>query len=539
MKSGALLTAFGALGVAACASVTSNMGDKRDDPLTGVAYMVPTQRITVTATRVDSRAVKLDKALTNWVKAETALSAANAALVLAEKALKEANEALEAYTGSNDAYKAQLKLAQEKAKIAFNQANDAKTDANTANTTAREYVAKLQADRLAGGAPNEPRWVETLKLVASQAIGDPNLQFAASPEFNALRSDEGALTISNGLLQSADVTTSGEVDEILVSAFRAASIFGAGFLSPTETFSLTATGDKDPATKEDEQVGDDERTTVPVSECTAEGNKDPAEVPIHSRYKLRPNTTNLSFDPSNERDIFAANMALCQSGYSLRLRVDLNGETIGNEVSSGAPTDSAAAYKPPTLSENELSPREELEAEVEQICETVPSYSCGGLVYRTPRAFDFRVIQVVSETEKFLRHQQTLSLVSGAPLRLLEYEASPFTTVNNDAKFQAGVLVSYEYDRPGAVDEFANIPFRAANAAAEAISNLVQLRLNITDDTKDIQKLEAEIANLASTENAANELSIAEQQLEMLKVQKQILEIQADIDTLNQTGDTP
>lgn len=526
MKVRALLTALGVLSVAACTPLQSNIGLNSDRSLRGVAYMVPTQRVSLTATRTDSRPVKMDKALTNWVKAETQLGAANTELKLAKEVLKEAERELEAYTttGSDDAHEKKLKLAKELAEVAVNRATEAQKTASKAALTTRAYVEKLERERVVPGTTSEPRWAETLKLVASLPIGDPNLQFAASPNFNALRSDEGKLTIANGLLQSANVTASGEVDEILVSAFRAAAVLSLGVpdlggLKANQIFSLgTETKVVTPPTD-----------PLPVDECVS---NDPATFAIPPKYILRPNTLTLSFDPSNPSEIIEANTALCQSGYSLRLRV-------GSNENSPAANGNAAANGTAAASDTRSDLSLDHAAALDSLCRSVKTLSCPGLVYRTPQPFVFRVVEVNENREPYVRHQQTLSLVSGAPLRLLEYEASPFTTVSNDAEFQAGVLVSYEYDRPGAVDEIVNIPFRAVSAATEAVSTLVQLRLNITDDAKDIQKLEAEIANLASTESAANELSIAEQQLEMLKVQKEILEIQADIDALNQTGDTP
>ncbi len=506
MKFGASLALIGMMGVAACTSVESNIGLNDDTALRGVAYMVPTQRITLTATRTDPKPIPLQKAWAILLQAKVNSSAATAELTAAKKALDAAEANIKAYEDarvSNPAYRAELVKTRDQAKTAWQKATKANDDALSAASKAYEEVRKQEMAR--GVAP---RWEEAIKLVASPPVGDPTLRFAASPNFNALRSDEGQLTVANGLLQSANATSSGEVDEIIVSAFRAASVFGIGLPGVPTPEALSPSimaADHQPSSV----TKDDKLIPLPVTQC--DDVSDPTKVAIPPNYILHPNILSLSFDPSNPDDIRETNKALCHSGYSLRFHVRLNGES----PSGGSNT----------------------AAGIDTLCDA--SKTCPGLLYRSPQPFVFQVVEIYKDDHEYVRHQQTLSLVSGAPLRMLEYEASPFTTVNNDAEFQAGVLVSYEYDRPGAVDEIVNIPFRAVSAATEAISTLVQLRLNITDKTKDIRELEAEIANLASTENAANELSIAEKQLELLKVQKEILEIQADIDALNQTGDTP
>jgi len=117
MRFSELITLFGVMGVAACTSLESNIGQDTNAALEGVAYMVPTQRVSLIATRKDAKPIKLQKAWAARVQAEIALADAKTELKAANQAFDKAKEDLEAYKGPNTDHEEDLQLAFDNASI--------------------------------------------------------------------------------------------------------------------------------------------------------------------------------------------------------------------------------------------------------------------------------------------------------------------------------------------------------------------------------------------------------------------------------------
>jgi hypothetical protein len=104
---------------------------------------------------------------------------------------------------------------------------------------------------------------------------------------------------------------------------------------------------------------------------------------------------------------------------------------------------------------------------------------------------------------------------------VLPYGDAFFVTRRDDVAFSNGSLVSLTYDHPSEAAIAAGAPFRIVNAAAAAASQLVQLRLNLTNQRQ----------QLANAEGApgTSEVAQLENQVRILQLRQQIAQLEAQV----------
>jgi hypothetical protein len=469
-----------AIAISACASVESRSAGNGG---VGWSYMAPVRLVTVTAERApaleENRQATITRARTAYVQAVTN---AGAATQLRNTRKSEAEAARALANAAAGPARQELELAADRAEAAHRVAEveAVRTQglASAAQDTYERLVAQATADTT--------QWSETVRVVLGPAVGDPNHRFTADISSTPFRSASGTTIIgANGLLQSANHIADGQLDEVVVGA--AQSLFAL------TTPGFGARGVRAPA----------RQATAPA--CRDDGTLMQAyTAPAAQRRALT-----LTIDPTDPEQLSDVNAALCRAGFGYRLR---RGEPASRTVTTGP--------------------------ELDKICRTdrQGELRCNGLIYRQPRPVELRIERLDMScpavrladgvprncNNDFDEQILSMNLPNGAPLDVLPYGAAMFVTQRTDAIFADGSLVSVNYDRPSEAAVAASLPFRALRAGAEAVSNVVQLRLDLRDREGDLVRAEQELADLREADPLGDRAAELEAMQRVLRAQIEV-----------------
>ncbi len=510
----------------------------------GLAYMAPMRLLTVTATRAPAiEPQAITNARNALVGAENELTAARAALTTATTEARNARAlanaavpavpALETLAVSKEAVQrvAQARFdtanaAAVTARGAYQSVVTASRDARALENARNELVAAetdLTAARAArDGASGDDRVAaqrrvdiataraeraraaqeqlvmalgpprETVEITMGAAIGDRNARFVANVSNNWFRSARGRIVVGqNGLLQSANLTVDGQVDEVLVGVAQS-------------IVSLRAAGGG--GSQLIEVKGVNGKECGPDGEFATSGDTIPAPA------TLMPTTLSLSFNPVESADIDRVNQSLCGAGFTYRIEVR---EMLTTSATLPQPIN-ALAYPntPPELTPN-----------FETMCGLTVGGDenrrrCPGLVYRQNEPMQIDIIRFDSERGErtYIERSFSFSVPNGAPVDVLRYDDAMFVTRRDDVGFLDGSLVSLDFDRPSEAAVAASIPFRVVRGTTDALSELVQLRVNLENQQAALARAEQDAAAARASGDANAEIAQLESARRLLEL---------------------
>lgn len=519
----------------------------------GLAYMAPMRLLTVTATRAPAiEPQAITNARNALVGAENELTAARAALTTATTEARNARAlanaavpavpALETLAVSKEAVQrvAQARFdtanaAAVTARGAYQSVVTASRDARALENARNELVAAetdLTAARaVRDGASGDDRVAaqrrvdiataraeraraaqeqlvmalgpprETVEVSMGAAIGDRNTRFVANVSNNWFRSARGRIVVGqNGLLQSANLTVDGQVDEVLVGVAQSLVALSTTGGSGRQLWELKGI---DPAYGCDSTgaLVEENATTIPQSASPA------------------PTTLSISFNPVVPADIARVNQALCGAGFSYRI-----------SVRADAPSARAITESPPA--ENPTQP---LTTNFASMCSLTVGRApnqrrrCPGLVYRQNEPMNIDIIRFDNELRRqtYTERSFSFSVPNSAPVDVLRYDDAMFVTRRDDVGFVDGSFVSLDFDRPSEAAVAAGIPFRIVRGTTEALSELVQLRVNL--ENQQAALIQAEQAAAAARANDEANAEIAQ-----LESTRRLLELRLAVEEARQ-----
>lgn len=154
---------------------------------------------------------------------------------------------------------------------------------------------------------------------------------------------------------------------------------------------------------------------------------------------------------------------------------------------------------------------------------------CPGLVYRQNQPMQIDVIRYdnTSMSEAYVERSFSFSVPNAAPVDVLRYDDAIFVTRRDDVGFVDGSLVSVDFDRPSEAAVAASIPFRIVRGTTEALSELVQLRVNYTNQQTALTQ--AEQAAAAAQASGAPSAEVAQ-----LESARRILELRLAVEEARQ-----
>jgi hypothetical protein len=472
MKNWAALALSGML--CACATIQS---ESRTTAHEGVAYRPPMRFVRVTAVRAQVAPAQARAAL-NEARTAYLAEIVRAAPIEAERnrLVAEATAARSLADRAGPAVRPALEEAAQLARAHADVASDRHSAAQrvvTEKRTAYE-TALANAENAA-----QPGWGETITLTLGEPFGDPRHRFVARLQDSAFRGVAGAIHAPNGLLQSSNVTTAGGVEATLVGI--AQSIVGLQS-RPIRAAAAARQG-----------------ASAAAPACEADGDLTAAQT-----LMLGPATYTRDFDPTDATQVNQVNQALCNLGFSYRVRPE-----VPNAASAPGQPLTWSAVSTGTTFADTASP-----------C----TPECGGLVYRQdePVRIDVRKIDTtVIADAGYVARTFIANIPNASPLYVLPYGDAFFVTRRDDVAFSNGSLVSLTYDHPSEAAIAAGAPFRIVNAAAAAASQLVQLRLNLTNQRQ----------QLANAEGApgTSEVAQLENQVRILQLRQQIAQLEAQV----------
>lgn len=534
----------------------------------GLAYMAPMRLLTVTATRAppsDSQVVAA--ARTSLVAAEAELRAANnahsdardeavAARALADAAPHIASLQTTATTKELAQATAQVRVtvataAVVNARAMYQNLSNASRDqrafdgaladlrasvvglvaaqralaATPDDTAAQQAVARIEAEVVRRRQIYERLLLhtgplrETVEITMGPAVGDPNARFVANVSSNWFRSARGRLVVGqNGLLQSANLTVDGQLDEALVGVAQSiVALQSAGGRS-----SINALGF---------------REMLAANRCNVNGDLVSSETDTIPRDLVPgPATLSIAFDPVRRADVQRVNMALCGAGFGYRIDVrdgdlERRREATGIEREFQQEARPRIIPAPPAQAEENpvMTPR------FETMCGMTIGRGadlrrrCPGLVYRQSQPMNIDVIRFDNEARvrTYVERSFSFSVPNAAPVDVLRYDDAIFVTRRDDVGFVDGSLVSVDFDRPSEAAVAASIPFRIVRGATEALSELVQLRVNYTNQQTALTQ--AEQAAAAAQASGAPSAEVAQ-----LESARRILELRLAVEQARQ-----
>lgn len=491
----------------------------------GVTYMAPMRLLSVTATRTP---------------------------VLEPNVQAEVNRLRDAYAAANEKIAAQItefdRLTREEAVLRAAVAR-ATTDAArlTAITAADTKKAERDAaegqlatdraraiearvayeDYLTDELASATQWKEAIRVTMGDAVGDPRHRFSADINDSWFRSDSGTISVgANGLLQSSNITVEGQLENVLIGVAEtilAINRAGGGG---------AATHDTQP------------RTLGPPSpSCDASGQLTEGLAPFDPERQ----TLEMTFDPTSAAEINTINVALCRMAFSYRLVPAAGERTAG---SSGWRTNAS------------------FDQNVSSALGCVGERStsrCPGLVYRQNESFILNVqkvdvhcgvsgagwarrppppppprppapapaptpARIDTTCDPYVSQSLNFNLPNGAPLSVVPYRGAAWVTRTDNVGFVDGSLVSHNFTHPSEAAAAARAPLRVFQAAstsvANAISSVVQLRIDLAGKEEELAEAQAALAQAELVAEPTAE------HIARLENTRRILELQAEIDAL-------
>lgn len=534
----------------------------------GLAYMAPMRLLTVTATRaLPAESAAVTRARTALVNAEAELTTATSALQTATQEATDARELANAgpTIAALQTAATNKEIARDTARARVTVATTAVTNAHLAYTNltnaSRDHQAVEEAHRqlassvrdlataqlaserasptdrpglqpaidLANQRVTRDRDTyaralavagplrETIEVAMGPAVGDPDARFVANISTNWFRSARGRIVVGqNGLLQSANLIVDGQLDETLVGVAQSlVSLSASGgavklFESGERTRSEFCGADGEFLREAPTQL---ELTAQPVDSR-----------PIISAAPLAVTTLSISFDPVSEIDVHRVNRALCGAGFSYRIgvrdpRLDASPAVIDPRIATPTFRQTAASLTPSfrtmcglTVGRGDDAPRR-----------------CPGLAYRQNEPMHVDLVRFDREQglRTYTERSFSFSVPNAAPVDVLRYDDAMFVTRRDDVGFVDGSLVSVDFDRPSEAAVAASIPFRIVRGTTEALSELVQLRVNYTNQQTALTQ--AEQAAAAAQASGAPSAEVAQ-----LESARRILELRLAVEEARQ-----
>lgn len=518
-----LLAIAAAALLSACASSIESR--TADGGGVGLSYMAPMRLLTVNATRAaPASGAVVTTARNSLVAAENELTAANTAL---RAATADARDARALATAGPD-------IADLQSDADTKEAVQRAAQTRVNNATAAVTLARSTYQNAVTAAAPSVNLTETVEITMGPAIGDPNTRFVANVNTNWFRSARGRIVVGqNGLLQSANLTVDGQLDEVLVGVAQS-------IVAIQSSGGLSAHGID----------GREDRTLVPRCSVTGELQNAITATP-------GPTTLSLTFDPVRPGDVNMVNYALCSAGFSYRLAtrplgqaqvlnrtvyvapssVEASIERARQEGLAAGRAESAAAASETNRLQSQA---EALLANLNVVCRAPNGQAagrCPGLAYRQNEPMHVDIIRYdnANKSMAYVERSFSFSVPNNAPIDVLRYDDATFVTRRDDVGFVDGSLVSLDFDRPSEAAVAASIPFRIVRGTTEALSELVQLRVNLANQEAALATAEQTAANNqasgaanAEIQQLQNAQRLLELRLQVEQARQRLLEAEAE-----------
>ena len=353
---------------------------------------------------------------------------------------------------------------------------EGKKEAIDYNTGELEKLKKDAAEKKANLqllADAKGKYLEQVSLTPLPIVPDPKARYIADLDHEKTRTDDFKITVTNGLLSSASVTTTDETRSILVNLAGLAGVIKSG--AAGQTFAL--------ATKDTER-----KAGEPEPRC--------------DEFQLA-----RIFDPTVRAEILSVLALLEQKNSTFIVKVDgLYCERPGTADTCPTPVD------------------KELD-KVGELRNKLPANDTKGLIYRVP----VRVVFTVASKKEVLGDKAPKDLCGplGMPPAfassivvpdstssfILRAPAGAFTTATIGHQFKDGMPTEYAIKQPSEVAGVASLPLDMLKAFVSVPADIVKLRVNYDSEV-----------------NSAIEAKVREQelQLQLLKAQRELAAARAN-----------
>lgn len=377
----------------------------REDGM-GFVYALPRAAVQIEAERVDITPKLMEEAATELAQAQATHAAAKKQDAAAKVAFDQAKGIAEFAKGEGAAKaKERLELALALQLLRASQLLQAVQD---------EAKAEQRVKALSGGAGEME---QTVTLTVLPPVPDPTHRYQVRDLGSLTRDETVKLTVNNGLLNTVDSTTTGQVGTILVnlvSSLAAASGTKASRLQVKSTVTAPGTTDCKPF-----------------------------------RYVA-------TFDPTDLADVSRVNAELMKlpddSGYRLARH----------------PEEPTKVQQPSVEADQNLKAVDKRKA-------------TDGLRYRAPLTLDLRVtVETLACTQKVNVSGAFVSAVvpDSTSSYVLPIDASGFTKVKTEIAFKDGMPVTLGYDKPSRLAAVSRIPIDILKAILEVPGSILKLRVD-------------------------------------------------------------
>lgn len=349
----------------------------------------------------------------------------------------------------------------------------------------------LEALRNEVGSSEEGRQTlltEEMRISLLPMMADPRHTYIADPRWGVFADTDLSMSIgSNNLLTSSNLTSDGRLDEIVTALSASVTAVQGGFITQsdaTESFGGEAGEEKD-----------DETTTV--CECTVSVDQTnpfgaACSIPTMIGPNRSPEPLILRYDPTDTNDVSRTNRYLCEVGSRYRVsRAQIPVAGISSPARTGNPS--------------------------------------RGLVYRTNQLHRFTVLRLRenlepgpsrTQSDYVVQSEELIEIPNSSPAHVLRYRAGLIGEQQTNATFENGVLLSVDFDFENEIVEFAELPLEVVKGVATAVSQLVQLRIDLATKERTYviaredlaEALAAEENNVRTAELQSLQLALAAEQ---------------------------
>lgn len=425
----ALLAGCTTSGVATRSS-TDSFG-QAESSLLGVSYYLPMRYAKVTFTRVKAD----DKADQAFADATTKLKAAEATLTGAKAATAAQASLLEAMKrdGIKDTDAPYIAALAELVKLRQVEVAAAKDEAAAKAKATQAEVAALQlADSKAMCG-----WVDSVQVQLLEFVPDTSARYLLQPTSSAFRSDTFKMaTTTSGLLQTTNIEQKDETASVLINLARSITAWSSPSALANQAFF--------------------ERLDSPIKNLAVGSSR-------CEQLTWEPRKLEFVIDPINEAEW--ANVSRQISDAAL---------VRGRQ---GRP-DEPFSY---TLS---IPSRPREVAPAGQSLAT--RHSGDGVFYRRERPLVVNIaLKGRDDTPQSIGNVMLL-VPNGAPADAIGMDATAFVTNRSNLGFSNGMLVSVDNTRPSPAAAIASVPWQISEATLRQISDLLTLRVEITQKEKSV-----------------------------------------------------
>ena len=423
------LCAASAIMLTGCANTISSIS-LNEDPISeeGLSYYLPMRHMQVTVERRSksqkANALETDL-LAKKLEEQTAETTKNDQQKIVDRLSRELTILEQANDSATTIAAKKLELAKSKAAL----------DLDSANLRAARESTRIASETLQRALTDpEGSFSEEIQLTTKNLVPDPSRRFVAKLNHSQFRNDNWNITTTeSGLLQTANVSPSGQLDEILGEVAKTVIVL-TGSIAP----GIPPTDDS--------------------GERVAEKDEDPCGSPF--RFEMQ-------FDPVNEKDVDLVNGQLASLCSNFRVKVVApNNANVNNTVGNV----DGLAYR-------------------REIPFTVEVWKCRMAESTVRKAcFDF--------PKEFYPHRTTTVLLpNGAPIESIAFEADAFAANTLNSTFANGMLTSVSFSQPSGVLAVAQTPLNVVSTATTALGDLLTLRVNSTQNKNQLLQNETESLN--------------------------------------------